>query len=187
MIALAPAAVWSGAGSCRPCHEAKFASHQQTPHARALRRAEDSRLGELFRGSMATRGWRYGYDASGGELQVRVEGEGTAAMALEWAFGAGVQAVTPAWRSQGGWIEHRLSYYTGSKRVSLTPGHLGRVLTTAADAWGVPQDAATITRCFTCHATGVQPGPDLSTIEVGVAVRALPRAGRRAHRGGEGG
>jgi hypothetical protein len=43
----------------------------------------------------------------------------------------------------------------------LTPGHIGR-----QDLLGIPQDQATIKRCFNCHSRSSF--PDLSNIELGV-------------------
>lgn len=69
----------------------------------------------------------------------------------EWAFGAGVQAITYVSQvDPETYVEHGLSYYASTKAKALTPGH--------RDANGVRyrtfDPGAQILRCFRCHSTG---------------------------------
>jgi tetratricopeptide (TPR) repeat protein len=69
----------------------------------------------------------------------------------QWAFGAGLKAIT--WVSQSGedaYVEHGMSYYSATKSMALTPGHMDskdvRYRTFDPDA--------TALKCFRCHSTG---------------------------------
>ncbi len=88
--------------------------------------------------------------------QLRVQSASAHARALsrtepEWAFGAGVQAITYVSQAdRETYVEHGLSFYTATKSKALTPGH--------RDAQGVKyrtfDPGAQILRCFQCHSTG---------------------------------
>ena len=69
----------------------------------------------------------------------------------EWAFGAGVQAITFVSRADSShYLELEQSWYTRLNRYSRTPGH--------QQAGGVRyrifDPEAAILRCFSCHSTG---------------------------------
>jgi tetratricopeptide (TPR) repeat protein/Zn finger protein HypA/HybF involved in hydrogenase expression len=69
----------------------------------------------------------------------------------QWAFGAGVKAMT--WVSQTGEetiAEHGLSYYTATKSLALTPGHARPTDT----VYRTFDPVGTALRCFRCHSTG---------------------------------
>ena len=69
----------------------------------------------------------------------------------QWAFGAGLKAIT--WVSQIGVeqiAEHGLSYYTATKTLGITPGH-----PTSTDiVYRTFDPVATALLCFRCHSTG---------------------------------
>src|SRR5262245_41387360 len=68
----------------------------------------------------------------------------------QWAFGAGVQAITYVSQDQDSYIEHGLSYYPAKKSMVPTPGH-----SKGEDLRFRTFDAtATALRCFQCHSTG---------------------------------
>ena len=95
----------------------------------------------------------------------------------EWAFGAGVQAITYVSRlNDEFYLEHGLSYYSSLKGTALTPGHRSpegeRYRTFAADA--------AILRCFQCHSTGpLKLGADfrIEPFEAGVRCEVCHGAG----------
>jgi hypothetical protein len=69
----------------------------------------------------------------------------------EWAFGAGVQAITFVSRlDRDRYLEHGESWYRALDGYGVTPGH--------RDAQGIAfrifDPAALIFRCFACHSTG---------------------------------
>ena len=164
-----------GPGACRPCHIAQFAAQSASQHARALRPLAQTDLPERWAGQPLEErsGVVFSYARQpggmpGGMLVTITKGEQRVAALLEWAFGSGAQAVTPVGRYQGAFFEHRLSQYRALDHPARTIGHSGTPSANAVLALGMRQDAATITRCFGCHATGVQPGPDLSAMIPGV-------------------
>ena len=87
---------------------------------------------------------------------------------LQWAFGAGEQAITPVALRNGVYYEHRLSWYREPGHAARTLGHPGTPSEAPEKALGIRQPPATITSCFNCHATAVGPGPDLRRMEPGV-------------------
>ncbi|MGH9628249.1 MAG: multiheme c-type cytochrome [Bryobacteraceae bacterium] len=121
----ASAADYTGSAACTPCHKAQAETQAKSGHALALRRAAEHPLFKAF-----------GLEAP-----------------VEWAFGAGDQAVTFVSRIDRDWyLEHRFSYYSASKSLELTPGH------SQQDVPGVRyrtfDPSGAILRCFQCHSTG---------------------------------
>lgn len=110
------------------------------------------------------------YEGDPRGMRVVVSRGGASATALiEWAFGAGAQAITPVGRAGSRYFEHRISWYREPGHPARTLGHPGEASGSPDQALGIPQDAATITRCFGCHATGVEPGPRLGNMQPGVS------------------
>lgn len=102
-------------------------------------------------------------------MRVRTQMEDRQAEAiLQWAFGAGAQAITPVGIADGRYLEHRISWYSAPRAPRRTMGHPAEPSATPLKALGIPQDNETIFRCFNCHATAVQPGPKLDAIIPGV-------------------
>lgn len=165
--------VFVGAAACAGCHGEIAARQRVSHHAQALRPLSATNLAHAFTDRpLRERGgteFTYAPAPDGGGLVARAELRGQSAeMLLEWAFGAGVQGITPVGRRQGRWIEHRISYFIRPARPDRTVGHPSASSSDAATALGLVQDEATITRCFNCHATNVGPGPDLAAIQPGV-------------------
>ncbi len=165
------AATFTGPEVCRQCHPRQYQTQSVSRHARALAPIATSPLAAILtRAPLRIRGgMSYEYTAASPAIGVEArQGAGVARANLEWAFGAGAQGATPVGRTKtGDYFEHRLSWYAAPKRLALTFGHPGEV-TSPSGALGVPQDSSTITRCFGCHATGVEPGPILTAMRPGV-------------------
>ena len=69
----------------------------------------------------------------------------------EWAFGAGMQAITFVSRVDADhYLEHDQSWYTKLDRYGRTPGHTGH----RGVRHRVFDPEAAIVRCFACHSTG---------------------------------
>jgi hypothetical protein len=156
---------------CRSCHPAQYETQSQSRHFRALRPIGESELAALLRDApiRERNGVAYDYQPQLDGLRVAItKGEARLEAVLAWAFGAGAQAYTPVGSYNGRYFEHRVSYYTTSMRPGRTLGHPGEPSKTLESALGIPQEAATIERCFDCHATGVRPGPDLSGMRAGI-------------------
>ncbi|MGH9661431.1 MAG: multiheme c-type cytochrome [Bryobacteraceae bacterium] len=168
---LAFAAPFTGSQACAKCHPAEFRAQSASRHAAALRPAR-SDLAELLnaRPPRERSGVEFSYGAAPEGVRVSItQGKARVDAVLEWAFGAGAQAITPVGRRGGRYFEHRLSWYRAAGHAARTLGHPGEPSPAPAQALGLPQDGATITRCFECHATAVKPGPDLSQMQPGVA------------------
>ncbi len=173
----------AGPEACRPCHPGQYATQSRSRHFFALRPILETPLPALLAGAPIRErsGISFEY-RPGRDVLVATIGRGAAQLAvnLEWAFGAGAQAYTPVGRRNGRYFEHRVSYYTAAGRPARTLGHPGDPSQSLESAIGLPQDPATISRCFDCHATGVRPGPDLRAMRPGVTCeRCHPDA--RAH------
>ncbi len=131
-----------GPEACAPCHRTEYDKQIRSHHALALRR-----IAEVPQAVCA---------ACPHNLNA----------ALEWAFGAGAQGITPVGVYQGRYFENRFSYYPAAGRFDVTFGH-----PTHAAQFGILLDGRTISECFNCHATGVQvssTGPDLSAMRAGI-------------------
>jgi hypothetical protein len=168
---LAVAAPFVGPEACAKCHAAQFRTQSDSRHAAALRRAEHSGLASLLsaRPVRERSGIEFSYRTSSNGVNVSMtQGASRMDALLEWAFGAGAQAITPVGRRDGRWVEHRISWYREPGHGARTLGHPGTPSTSPAQAFGIAQDTPTITRCFNCHATGVKPGPDLTEMQPGV-------------------
>lgn len=180
-----------GSRSCGACHAAKLAAQNASEHAHALARPADHALAASFAPDRTfLRAGRYSFrffynDAK--QLQVRAfDDTRQIDIPLEWAFGAGSQAVTFASRVNGEWyLEHALSYFSAAKSYSTTPGQpapaedtlpaaLGRLYRTTDPDTGILQ-------CFECHSTGpvnvASPGT-LQPSEPGVHCEACHGPGR---------
>lgn len=172
---------FTGAASCAECHAAHSARQRVSHHALALRRIADTELPRVLAAAELRErsGVEFNYrPGPQGVIATTTLGTDRAAMILEWAFGAGAQGITPVGRAGQRWVEHRISYFTEPGHPARTIGHPAQPSRDAASALGIVQDAATITRCFRCHAGGVKDGPDLSAIEPGVACERCHGPGR---------
>lgn len=168
--ALLQCETFAGSRACAPCHPTQVRKHAASMHERALRRASDSPATALFDRPVRERsGVEFTYAATAPGLSVRAQvGTEVSTAVLDWIFGAGMLAFTPVGHRDGTWFEHRISWYSASQRPGMTLGHPAATPAGAAAALGQRQSAATIYRCFHCHATGVRPGPDLTAMQPGV-------------------
>ncbi|MBM3764493.1 MAG: hypothetical protein FJW32_03790 [Acidobacteria bacterium] len=125
----------------------------QSRHANALKLYD----GSFFAGKTLRErgGAEYSYSNTG--VTIRRGGE-VREFAIKWLFGAGHFALTPVLEIDGRAVEHRVSYYAESNRLSLTPGHPAQPAGSIDAALGLVQSAENRTRCFGCHMTGDRPG-----------------------------
>ena len=152
-----------GADACGTCHSDQMATQSDSGHARSLAPAPEHALAASFTPSrpvVRTGGVSYSYGTSRDGLRVEVAARGDRLdLQLEWAFGAGEQAVTFVGQAdEDHYVEHHLSYYAATKSFATTPGHRDEPARDLEDALGVryrtfaPKPA--IMRCFQCHSTG---------------------------------
>jgi predicted CXXCH cytochrome family protein len=111
---------------------------------------------------------------------------------LEWAFGAGEQAVTFVSRVDKNWyVEHYFSYYPLLSRMGVTPGQQDLQARTLPEAVGRMYEALDANEgmagCFQCHSTGSveTSGDALQPHETGVRCEACHGAGSTHARAGD--
>ena len=115
------------------------------------------------------------------------DGAASRSMPVEWAFGAGSQAITFVSRlSTEHYLEHYFSYYPAIRGFGPTPGQTGLRSNTLDLASGYMYRAGDavsgIIKCFECHSTGpVQSDSDnrLAPSQLGVRCEACHGPGRR--------
>ena len=180
-----------GADACAACHSEQFARQSASGHALSLHTTADHPAAASFAPSrplVRRGGVRYSYRADEGGLRVEITAQGRRIDSrLEWAFGAGEQAVTFVGQvDEDRYVEHHFSYYPASGALGTTPGHRDVPVREAREAMGVyyetfgPQPS--IMRCFQCHSTGplaLGDGFSLRPRELGVRCEACHGPGRQ--------
>ena len=177
----------SAANPCGACHPQHVERHAVSSHARSLRPILDS---DFYRAlperplGEAPGGFLLSYSRNGEAVNVTSELDGRRGSGLiEWAFGAGDQAVTPIALVNGQYLEHRVSYFTRVQRFGLTLGHQPGISVSSVDAIGISQPPEVIRQCFGCHSTNVS--SDLKSVAAGVGC-ARCHVGAEAHAEGKG-
>jgi hypothetical protein len=161
-LAAAAQPQFAGAKACAACHPAQFRRQSASAHAAALSRALDHPLAAAFSSGGLERkpAYRFEFYLSAGELRTRIRDQADVMeLPMEWAFGAGAQAVTFVSKVNQSWyVEHYSTYYPALKAWGPTPGQAVVHPTSLAEAAGVVSktlDPATgISACFECHSTG---------------------------------
>jgi len=162
-LAAQPKSVYIGAEMCGNCHPVQFARQSASAHASALSRTPEHRLVASFSTSAPlTRMpvYRFEFSLRGGELRTRISDKvDVMDLPLEWAFGAGRQAVTFVSRVDKDWyVEHYATWYPALRAWGATPGQSELQPATLPQAAGriysVSDPQAGIAGCFECHSTG---------------------------------
>ncbi|MCB1020232.1 MAG: hypothetical protein KDC27_09900 [Acidobacteria bacterium] len=152
-----------GRAVCAGCHAGQARLQAGSGHFAALRRPGEHRLaGRFGTAEPLTRAPGFRFRVESGEDGVAVEatfGEMARRNVVDWAFGAGDQAVTFVSRVDEQWyLEHYWTFYSTTGRYGPTPGHQMTEADDLGQALGVmyrtlsPQTE--ILRCFRCHSTG---------------------------------
>jgi Cytochrome c554 and c-prime len=156
-------ASYVGAIACGKCHPRQLMLQSASAHAHALSRAAQHPLAAFFvPKNELVRPPRYHFQFmhSGGQIRVRAfDGQDAIELPVEWAFGAGEQAVTFVSRVNAeSYLEHYFSYYSATQSLGPTPGHEGLRSNTLPLAMGLayrPADPVSgMIKCFECHSTG---------------------------------
>jgi hypothetical protein len=164
LVAGAEAGSYVGAKACGSCHPSQFARQTKSAHANALSRAVNHPLANAFPTGLDLRrspNYRFEFLRSAGELRTRIlDAVNVMDLPMEWAFGAGRQAVTFVTKVNQDWyVEHYSSYYSAVRSWGPTPGQSAIRPTSLAEAAGLlykTTDPATgIAGCFQCHSTGL--------------------------------
>lgn len=89
-------------------------------------------------------------------MLVRVSDPASAlVLGIDWAFGAGDQAVTFVGKSEPDtYLEHYFTYYSRIRQMGVTPGQETWQARNVADAAGATHKGTDILNCFLCHSTG---------------------------------
>lgn len=152
-------------GTCAECHPNQAASHPRTSHARTLRPAVQSQLaaaldGKTFQDPERGLTYHYRFDPQKGLSVTAPERFGSESFPLSYAFGSGRRGVTfltliPDRYGQTVGVEHRVSVQSGPNGpvLKLAAGHQGQTPAQDVEQFGRILDAATVRRCFDCHAT----------------------------------
>jgi hypothetical protein len=178
-----------GAEACGACHHEEFDSQSRSEHARSLSRATEHALASRFAGLEAELGkpFRYSLQRREQSLLFGVQQDETIRLqAVDWAFGAGQQAVTFVSRlDERTYVELRASYYS-SAGLGLTPGHQNHHPESADDALGLRykifSPRSEILSCFGCHSTGLPSlgqSFEIEPAELGVRCESCHGPGRQ--------
>jgi hypothetical protein len=153
-------ASYVGAETCGKCHAAQLAGQSASAHAHALSGAAQHPLAASFvpaQELVRPPRFHFQFRRSGAELRVGVsDGKETLDLPMEWAFGAGEQAVTFVSRLDADWyLEHYFTYYSAIRALAPTPGHEGYRSNTLPLARGVLYQSVDpvsgIVKCFECR------------------------------------
>ncbi len=159
----APTGGYVGAKICGQCHASEFRQQSASQHAHALSRPVEHALASAFLPkNILERApqYRFQFSLTSKQFSVRVfDDKDVIEIPIDWAFGAGQQAVTFVSRINRDWyLEHHFSYYSAIGKMGVTPGQQrieAKNLPEAAGAVYKGTDASVgIIHCFRCHSTG---------------------------------
>jgi Cytochrome c554 and c-prime len=178
-----------GAAACGSCHREQFETQSRSGHARSLSPPGEHALAARFDGLSAALGdgFQYRFERRGQALWFHVQKDDAAReQRVDWAFGAGVQAITFVSRlDEDAYVELRASYYPAAG-AAITPGHQNQKPATPGDALGVRYKTfsprSQILSCFGCHSTGMPSLEEnfaLHPAELGVRCESCHGAGRQ--------
>jgi hypothetical protein len=148
-----------GVAACAQCHPEECESQSTSAHAQALSHVADRRDFPAGRLSRDPR-YRYSILPEQGGPRVHIEdGIDKMDLPLEWAFGAGRQAVTFVTRVNRDWyVEHFATWYAATKAYGSTPGQEALPAKSIQEAAGllykISDPRFGIKGCFECHSTG---------------------------------
>lgn len=180
-----------GARVCQRCHPQQFEIQSRSGHAAALSRAAEHPMQSSFPADfIAYRAPEYRLvwkQMDDGFRAIVHDGNQTVEQRVEWAFGAGDQAVTfVSQLDEDRYVEHHLSYYSASGALAATPGHRNTRAANPQEAFGVlyPTFApdSSILRCFQCHSTGplsIDDAMRIAPFEAGVRCESCHGPGSR--------
>jgi hypothetical protein len=180
---------YTGSNACGKCHPREFRQQSASGHARSLYPAMAHPLAASFLPKAALErkpGYGFQFSLEAKKFEVHVyDAKNVLDIPIEWAFGAGEQAVTFVSRIDQSWyLEHYFSYYPAIGRMGVTPGqHLlePKALPEAAGLMYKALDPEEgILRCFECHSTGPvdTSGAAIRPAETGVHCEACHGPGR---------
>jgi hypothetical protein len=159
----AQAASYVGSRTCAQCHPSEFRQQTASEHARALYPAAKHPLASRFLSQRVLDrkpNYRFQLSLTPKEFLVRVfDAKSVMEIPIDWAFGAGQQAVTFVSRINQDWyLEHYFTYYSAIGRMGITPGQQnvepGDLPSAAGLVYKGTDAKEGIIHCFRCHSTG---------------------------------
>ena len=152
---------YAGPRACFECHPAEAALYSRSGHATTLRAASRLELSRQLHGTQVVDpefgdvSWHYAF--RDGRLHIeRKAPDRVDEFIAEYAFGSGRHATTfvnmidpdlPAI------FEHRLTHYTKSNEMAITPGHDAHPPPPGLTVFGGALPARASQGCFACHVT----------------------------------
>jgi hypothetical protein len=151
-----------GTRACMNCHPGEHAAHGGSGHAKTLRQAGMDAVARLIEGRVEDdpeqEGVRWSYHREEGKLiAVREAGPERQRLPLDFALGSGAHAITFVSLSREtrppSAEEHRLTYFTRSNTLGLTPGQASRTKSPGLSSTGLTLTPAVVLDCLECHGT----------------------------------
>jgi hypothetical protein len=153
---------YAGSSACVACHRNESRDFGDTPHARALARADTAGgaglLDEILRPESETLGDisnRILFQKKGARLWAQ---SGSESLPVDWYFGSGAFGMTfvtlledPLGRSR--LLEHHWSWFRDGDTLAVTPGHTPGDAAAGLARFGDVMDPTATRACFSCHAT----------------------------------
>jgi hypothetical protein len=179
-----------GAQVCGGCHKDQFTRQSAGGHAQALRRATEHPLAAEFTPPaplLRPPNFRFRFARMPQGIEVQADdSKYLTRLPVEWAFGAGVQAVTFVGKASDElYLEHSFSYYSDTRSFDITPHHEGLPAATLHQAMGqalrTQGPVPGIRECFQCHSTGpvsMSPEREIRINEAGVRCEVCHGPGR---------
>jgi hypothetical protein len=146
-----PANAYAGEAACAKCHLHIAATQHSTPMYHAAARAESTPL-LAQHPDMTFHEGSYTYAIGHNTCSVS-NGAASAVQPIAWAFGNGEYGQTYLLKSDGNFIESRLSYYASLHALDITTGHSTEFPSALEQALGEALKRDTAQRCFSCHTT----------------------------------
>jgi hypothetical protein len=148
-----------GAKACGECHSAEYTRQTESAHARSLYRAPEHPLASRFipPAPLWRQKYRFAFEGGPDGLRFRTDdGKYVTELPVDWAFGAGMHAVTFLSKvTPDLYLEVAFSYYADSNTLDLTPRHETLPAASLHESMGQPVKSRTAgLQCFGCHSTG---------------------------------
>lgn len=152
-----------GDRACAECHVGEFALHRRSGHSKTLQPAEETAVARWLDGQtlkdpeLPQVTWSYALRDRRLSVE-RAEGGEVERFLIDYAFGSGNHAstfVSMAERDPRAPVgqEHRLTCYSGTKTLDVTPGHELMAPAPGTTPRGRSLSSLKLLRCFRCHTT----------------------------------
>lgn len=163
---------FAGDAACAQCHSEAAEAHAKSGHSRTLRLASETDAARTLDGKRTADpdhpGVEWSYSLKDGRFSVtRTQGPEVETTLIDFAFGSGTHAttfvsITDPDPAHPACLEHRLTWYEGTKSLDVTPGHETQAPASGVTPRGRPLASSKALRCFACHTTATSSvGPDI--------------------------